>query len=1485
MVTQVVPRMSPDCAAQIRRSLAPVALAVRRGAEAPPLTRYHGPKAPFAHLRARVDRARLAGDSAEEYTCAQELAIRLGSRDASLDEAIRTAGAPFDPCGSILIRHAQAYRAVGNVAAEVSSYARCVAAGVELPWLGQRLAELEGLLPDIDTEIMWLELRAESFLQEGQTISAWATLRSLGALYWDAADDRARAVAAWMRAAQLDSSFGYATFRRDLVAFSDARVAADCLAELAGRESTMRRAAVLTTEAGKVALEVQSYDLALRHAQRALAYDPGLTEALGVAELACAALGCATEMSAVYEQVADGTLGRFGRRAAHRRAAQFFDAGGVASLAVRHAAEAFASVPSEGGALRLLASVAAKAHCLSFAAHTVERVAGLERLPEKRAGWLLRASQMCDDTSDGLRQRIDLLLEATVLSASLATLSLLVESATTLIAISTEDREGLALRLELASQSMLREVNGPEGARMALALAHLAVDVFRNTAWAWRCLERASESDGELDEYRGLLVYADVLARDAEARGRLRSVLERCERPYASCGQALLELLIEISEHAGDGHATRGFLALAAVQEPAGDVLGGVATAPARTPTPTEEALLAEIADPAIARSARARCWSDLVNLREQREELSGATDAALQAAIEEGSAARWERVERLAEASGREHIRVEALRRLVECIELPGKNSALRRLARAEGARGSLTAAESAWNDLLLLAPNDEEAAVAIEALLTARSSFDELAEHLARRATALEGRSEDSETLRAVRLRRAGILEQRLNRFREAAEEIEAVLRDAPGHEDARRWLASLRERIGDPERIAREGACRVRIEAARAAGDAGELAIALRSLADVSREPPHLRAEWLVEAAQSFAQAGDSESSLVCSREAAALAPDLAATQLFLCGVEYRLRGVGTPAQARDTIASLRRFSEDGSLDAEDAALCAFLLAEASDLVASGTGEQYLRSVLVVMGPLPLVALGLAERRAANGQWSEAARFYAQAAQGQLLGLRRAGRVAADGAEASLRAGNPEGALVFLPSALHDSTMRERALDVLRRALPSISDAARAAAWARDVAGTLEPNAHASVLAETARVLFDSTNPSDRIEADRMFREAMEVCDDDHKEDLRAQLETLHVRAQTSDPEGPSVLRNDASRTVDILALRRRVVDLHPGDLAKLSMLREAAQADRNANYVRALDHVLHGFGPLCEEHRPPLLGTQSVQPGLLALLNRHSREPAGQVFATVYEGAARVFARSRSADEADEAAGLERVVPGYASGLSRLLDASLRLLDSPPFCLFFRRGEGALAFRIALDPSLAAILEGDPADERRELPWLLGQALASTLPHNALLLGLPEVDAESLWQVILGAFGPPGETVIPKERAALAELLWHTLPPKDQRRLRDLLSAGDLPSFDLVSERARQSGRRVGLYLCGDFAYAARRLVAEQHPSQLADLERPGGLRRLCAELPGLADLYRLAVRPEYADARWRLPTQASRRSDSSSQAAHLPASRS
>ncbi len=1667
---------------------------------------------PAKTLAERIARA-LRGLAARDTERAAALSRRaldvLGPRDASLRAAISevaavamdpalkaklierwlAAGAPAAERSDLLYELARIAEAAGDVDRELTCYVRIARDSGDLLPARERIEALRGKAEGADAELAWYEAHAELRRAEGNMERAAISFRELGAALWDLADDRPRAVSVWLRGAECDETNGYTTLRKDITAFADAQYAVDCLAELVDRESDRARAGAMATEAAHAALQAGAHARALALARTALERDPEHTEVLEIAERASEEMGRVQEMSPLYDQVARLALGRFGRRAAHHRAARFFEAEGASMLALKHAAQAFIAVPSEGTTLGLLERTSDKAQRRTVAVRTVEHVAELSRSSAVRAGWLLRAAALASKDLDGSRQRADLLLKAAVLAPSPNTLGMLATAARDVLSLAPDDAEALALRLERASESLAKELEGPDGARIALTFAELALDLFEDEQWAWRAIENALRADADVDEYVRLLPYAPKLAGAEGAASAIERVFADIEKPYSNVGHACLRLVGRIAGLFGDHARHVRALVRAAEKEPDDDAIvveadavvaahgdaatvekfskkigvfrraealravaraevergkpeaavplleRAVAIAPAEARDVLtrelddvlsrsgrgEETVLRALAVPTLTQEERAERWTELAKIREERGDAAGATDALLQAAGEQSTVERWAAVEKSAETSGRDHIRIEALSKLVDLAPPARRVGFQKRLARAEAARGSLSAAETAWRAVWVADPSDTEADVAIEAVLVARAGYDELATHLATRAERLTRDPDSTEQLRAVRLRRAAILEQRLGRLDDACRELEQVLKESPGHASAMRWLADLYERTGNAarslavlepllasakERSEREALAvrqvrsliavgeiekanavlrdladstsavavlEARVEVARASGDLVELGAALVDLARTSTEDARARSEMLVEAAQVAARTGDTATSLARAREAATLAPDVASTQLFARGLEYRLHGAGTKDDAAATIASLGRLSVEG-LEPEDIGLRAFLLAEAEDIVTPGAGERTLLACVKKVGHQPLVGLGLAERAAAAGRDDEAWKLFSEAVYGNLLGLRRPGRVALAAADCAERAGAADAALRFLNEAALDPETRAKAMRRLGRAALAKGDLARARAILRPLADGASGVERADVLSELAFALFESPEASDRIEADKALREAIDAAPPAMAERLRDRLQTFRSRPPSkppadsaptvvpviapappvvikmadepipsvrhpplaaplvptpnaplvvqaapvpSKPEPPAtaaaapavkdarvdmarakiaagdrdegerllaealregsleaadeldrLLENDPSRRSLLLKVRRQAVELCPGNLVRLAQLRDVARADHNANYVRAIEHVLRSFDPDNVAPAPaPPLSAQSAQPGMMALLTRHSREAAGEGFGVVWEGATSLFAKPPTAYGMT---GLERVVPGPNTSLARLYEVVVRLLDTPRFTLFHRRGRGQLSATVALLSTPAAILSGEAREDGAELRWVLGRALSAVLPENALVLGLPEVDARALWQVLVGAFGPPGAAPFERAHALLADTLWQTLAPRAQRRLKELLTEGATTPFELVLERAKQSGRRVGMFLTGNFLHAARRTVAAYDGFDAEELQRRGGLERLCADLPSLADLYRLAVRPEYADARWHLPTPTSQR---------------
>ena len=276
-------------------------------------------------------------------------------------------------------------------------------------------------------------------------------------------------------------------------------------------------------------------------------------------------------------------------------------------------------------------------------------------------------------------------------------------------------------------------------------------------------------------------------------------------------------------------------------------------------------------------------------------------------------------------------------------------------------------------------------------------------------------------------------------------------------------------------------------------------------------------------------------------------------------------------------------------------------------------------------------------------------------------------------------------------------------------------------------------------------------------------------------------------------------------------------------------------------------------------------------------MLALLTRPAADTSGEALALLWEGATQLFAREASSYGIT---GVERVVPGNSSVIARLYEVAMRVLEAPRIPLFVpRMTAGTPVAHVAVLSPPSVILAGDVREETTELRFALGRGMAAAMPQSVLRLGLPPVEARAVLDAMRAAFGPPEMGRRVDARAArLAESFWQIMPARAQRRLQELLGAareGEPAEYEELVARAHQAGRRVGLFLAGDFAYAVRVLLSES--SSRADYQPPSlsTLRSLCEALPAMADLLRVAVSPEYAQARWHAVAPAAPRGTMSS----------
>jgi tetratricopeptide (TPR) repeat protein len=327
----------------------------------------------------------------------------------------------------------------------------------------------------------------------------------------------------------------------------------------------------------------------------------------------------------------------------------------------------------------------------------------------------------------------------------------------------------------------------------------------------------------------------------------------------------------------------------------------------------------------------------------------------------------------------------------------------------------------------------------------------------------------------------------------------------------------------------------------------------------------------------------------------------------------------------------------------------------------------------------------------------------------------------------------------------------------------------------------------------------------------------------------------------------------------RSRDLATVCRRVALLLPGDAWPLTRLVSAALADHNPVHASAVQHILHVLGHSPLDVPPPPLSQQPEQPQLVQALLLRDSMPANEALATVWEGAERLLHRDLSEYGVT---GLERVGLNAPTLLGQTYAESARALGLTRVPLFQRRSPEPFTIRVALLSTPGLIASGEVIEHKATLDFAVGSALAAAMPNHAVLFGMPEAKARELLEGLALAFGPPsGRNARASSGAvALAEMLWQTIPGRDQRRLGQLCENVDGLGYEAAVRAARRAARRAGLYVSGDLAVGLRRITSGEHEGGLPpDSE---DLARTCAATAGGRDLFGLAISPEFAEMRWR-----------------------
>lgn len=1352
---------------------------------------------------------------------------------------------------------------------EVRALVSALRDGAVIEDLDDRLARFSAASLGGDAEVAWLDVLAERAPLKGEAHAALA-LRRLGAALWDLAGDRSGAVAVWVDATRHAAFRGHTTLRRDLVAFAGHEEALECLVALADHEPDAARSGSLLAEAARVATALGDDSRTFDLARRALQKNPAHTDALTSAEAGARGEGADVPLSTLYSEVASKALGRFGRRAAHYRAARFFESRGAFTLAVEHATAAFLAVPSEGSALQLLARAGTRAGDSSAVFDAVDRLAGSTKSVSQRAAWLVRASEV-GDLESGLAERTDALLRALILVPDPLTLGKLAGAIRRQVVAYPSDADALVLRFVRAARAVLPKCEGPDGARVAVRIAELAASFARDLVLAWDAIDRAFQCDGDIDEYKELVTLVPSLVEAESGRAAFARAIAVSEKPYSSLGAAAFALLAALASKFGEGSLARR-LVIASVTRDADDdhIVTSADEALLSFPDDADRkkfdrAVSSERLLEALLRAAGSdRASSDSVS---ELRHLARARGVAA-AAMPEEALARLVELERDAPQSHRTeaHVdNVEALLRRASAAEAAGEHEvhertleeiassmnaslevrvdALLRLARAFDAVEPVRA-ESYYRRVAALEPTNEESDSAIEEILTRQGNYAALAAHLGARAEKLSRDPSKTESLRALRLRRAALLEQRLGRPDEARAELEALLEVHPKNESALRYLADLAERGGDliatvdllerlrsldstdvdarneaEVRIARirfDGgrieearalvagvlargenldAIRLRVDIARHHREPRELGDALASFARAGAEDAEVRSEILVEAAQAAARAGDVEVSLRRAQEAARVAPQVASVQLFARGLEYRTRGAGSVEEAQSTIQSLSQVR--AHLMPADVALRAFLMAEAARAISGGgAGLELLLETRAELGPHALLALGMAERLAAQGRHEDALVAFDEAIAGPLLGMRRAAEVQLSASVSAEKIGDLSLALRYAEAVLREPDLRLAGLERVRRLAFAFGDVRKQRSALRQLVAMQQGDLRIEAMKDLAGTLLSSEVVTDRDEGRSLLEAALRETPRGRAlgEEIRAWLERLDREVARPDEVVPALPEAPIEPPAP-----PAVVDLSAGDVSSPEVERRTV--------LQTLDKTLASSGQPTANDGPRL-----TQPhGLFVELATVEGVPDGAP-------SAREVLSSDDIVAVLNAREVPKAPPLPSATNHSLLDGS----DPFPEHAFTTKDP----FPAAPGPSASvhAPSQSEPFDETVRAPQAHETAPASIASQ---LLTLPSLSPQVLSAVARGAL-PDSDcaTRFAEARALVAAGRWFEAEPL----LAHAIAGGSLEAADLLADVLEGQLSRAPVHL------RARRLAAELAPG---DQLRLAALRRAAA----------------------------------------------
>ncbi|MCH2107745.1 MAG: hypothetical protein MK135_00310 [Polyangiaceae bacterium] len=1355
-----------------------------------------------------------------------------------------------------------------------------------------------GDVVEADARLAALNLRAE--LSSKNSDLAPAKLGSLyfqlGVARWDLAEDTAGALQALSKAARLDEELGLERFAHYLRVLAGLDGAVEHLTQLAHQTPEPRRSGRILGLGARILLEGGRKSEAFGLAEKALLLAPMQTEVLTLAERSSSSEEI-VQLERLYHEASTATLGQFGERAVRYRAARFLENRGFADLGLSHAVAAFRAVPAEGVAYVLMRRLGESTGQLEPVVRALEDVAAKAVNNDERARWLEKAAAVTEGAAGAELSRVDILVRAALVRPEEATIRELTTTLSEVVRQATQARtvEELEERLAQVAEETRAHASGAHGATVCLLLAKSAFDDFANRELGLTQVRKALSCDCEVPYWQSLTHSLDLIATEPKSAHEILDIIVQLGlKKGKELGIPLLLWAAGLAERLKAEGVRAELLVQAADERPDdAELVSQARDCALRAGRPD----LVEIVEELLPLEERARLVLERLPSKTAEEglellhelhidELEISLRLRLLEAIavrqeelgnELGAAAAWRQLDALDSSNEL------ALRGLEREAERCGEFEELVKLLdrRAELAQGPEERRSVLMRRAVVLDTQLGRTADARRALEGLLKEFPESLSILRLVADSWE-RAGDSATA-------ARAWEDAASAAVSSSDKVAAAARAAQAYFDA--GEVQLARRVLDQEPVPGRECDLLRLKVAEALGDDVLKMTALIDLAGASATDIETAGRYYYEAALLSHQTNNLERTADLAHRAAMRLTENAETKLFAAEAQTICSTTQSGSLPQDAgqkiLENLRDIS--GELEPEQAALAEVLRALALNSV-EGLSEAR-RAIHLAQtrhGDQPLVLaaalsfeLGSIEERLSN---------YQALIGTELRGLFSLSELLIEGARFGLSHGAFEVARNLAAAVGDDDPQKDVASLILTQVAHAESEAIAAEQKAViEEAKAAREGLGSESVAPLAVGLTDETAAPNKADVDEISEKAGSL----NRPSGAASSGAASSSAENSRDSSPSrrpaswrpseSTRNDEELVVlfeagDLDAGRELLQKLYqvrgrqreamivaqhlawacPADSGVLGSLLSLASRDGNEPLVLAVKHLLGTFGS-GERVRPPKVDELDLQvDALQSVLWRGGRTPTAEAFAIIWEHAAGQFRKTFSDYSVS---GVHRVSLSAPTVLSQLYRRTATVLGMGRTALFCPTTRGSIKMEVALLQPPAVVVSGEIRELTRELEFYLGAKLAACSPEHALVIACERPQIETLLEALQMAFGEGYErsSKPEPELARLAGVLWDTIPPRAQRRLRELCGLIKGVNYDALLMDTRLVLRRAGLVACGDLETAVQDVCRDEMletPSNMAQLAR------LAESSFAMKDLLNLAISHEYAQLRFR-----------------------